>query len=118
MGSGVSGRYFGTKGASEPKNGATYNTARSNKVGVVKTITNSFEHNAPTTYKPNSVYRRSGTYGLISERYYNNKGEPYLDIDYTDHGNAKRHPAVPHQHQIRYINNNFNREREGKAIIK
>ena len=37
--------------------------------------------------------------GIIeSERYYDEQGNPYLDIDYTNHGNSKAHPIVPHEH--------------------
>ena len=36
---------------------------------------------------------------VATERYYNSKGEAYLDIDYTCHGNPKRHPYVPHIHR-------------------
>ena len=32
--------------------------------------------------------------------YYDEDGNAYLDIDYTDHGNPKTHPIVPHQHHI------------------
>ena len=116
MGSGVSGRYSGTRGSSEAKNGVTYNTARSSSVKKVNIVTNSLSHSVPKTYKPNSVFRKTGKNGLVSERYYNNKGEPYLDIDYTDHGNAEQHPIVPHQHGIKFINNSLNREKKGKKI--
>ena len=36
---------------------------------------------------------------VVSERYYNNKGEAYLEIHYTCHGNPKTHPVVPHIHR-------------------
>lgn len=35
---------------------------------------------------------------LIQRRYYDEKGRADLDIDYTDHGNPKQHPKVPHRH--------------------
>ena len=34
-----------------------------------------------------------------TEEFYNNKGEAYLDIHYTCHGNSKNHPVVPHIHR-------------------
>lgn len=111
MGSGISGLYSGTRGSAESKNGVTYNTARSSNVKIVKIVINSMAHSVPKTYKPYSVFRKSGNNGLISERYYNGKGEPYLDIDYTDHGNAKHHPIVPHEHIISYKNGKINRKK-------
>ena len=116
MGSSVSGLYSGTRGSSEPKNGATYNTARSSSVGRVDVVINDMGHSVPNTFKPYSVYRRSGRVGLISERYYNGKGEPYLDIDYTNHGNAMHHPVVPHQHTIKYQNGKMSRLSKGRKI--
>lgn len=32
------------------------------------------------------------------KRIYDEKGNPRVDIDYSNHGNAKRHPHVPHKH--------------------
>ena len=116
MGSGVSGRYSGTKGSTEPKNGATFNTAKSSSIKKVDVVINSSAHSVPKTYKPNSVFRNSGKNGLISERYYNSRGEPYLDIDYTNHGNTKTHPVVPHQHSINYNNGLLEREEPGRRI--
>ena len=36
---------------------------------------------------------------MVSERYYNDNGEAYLDIDYTCHGRPNVHPDVPHIHR-------------------
>ncbi len=116
MGSSVCGRYIRTRGSSEPKSGVTYNTANSSKVRKVDVVTNGNSHSVPIMYLPNSVYRNHGKNGLLSERYYNSEGEPYLDIDYTNHGNSGRHPIVPHQHTIKYSNNKFNRESKGRKI--
>lgn len=116
MGSSVSGMYSGTLGSVEPRSGVTYNTARSMMVGKVSIVVNSTAHGVPITFKPFSVFRRSGQRGLISERYYNSRGEPYLDIDYTNHGNAGRHPTVPHQHSIKYENKTMIRQRKGEKI--
>lgn len=42
----------------------------------------------------------------------------YLDIDYTDHGNPKTHPTVPHEHSINFDDDgNMNRGKE-KEIKK
>lgn len=35
---------------------------------------------------------------VIQRRYYGKSGKPEVDIDYTNHGNAKLHPKVPHRH--------------------
>ena len=47
----------------------------------------------------NAVIKRIINGYVSSERYYNDKGEAYLDIDYTCHGNPKTHPIVPHIHR-------------------
>ena len=51
------------------------------------------------TGTPNSVTKRIVNQFVVEERFYNSKGEAYLDIDYTCHGNPKRHPYVPHIHR-------------------
>ncbi len=38
------------------------------------------------------------------ERYYGADGLPEKDIDYTDHGNPKTHPKVPHIHPWKWVN--------------
>ncbi|MCQ2087033.1 MAG: hypothetical protein MJZ37_03050 [Bacilli bacterium] len=53
----------------------------------------------PKIGKPNSVSKKIIDGYVVTERYYNSKGEVYLDIDYTCHGNPKRHPIVPHIHR-------------------
>lgn len=53
----------------------------------------------PSNGRPNSVSKKIIGGYVVSERYYNNKGEAYLDIDYTCHGNPKAHPYVPHIHR-------------------
>ena len=53
----------------------------------------------PSTCKPNTVIKKIVGGYVVSERYYNSKGEAYLDIDYTCHGNPKTHPEVPHIHR-------------------
>ncbi len=56
-------------------------------------------YSIPSTGKPNSVVKKISNGYVVSERYYNNIGEAYLDIDYTCHGNPKTHPEVPHIHR-------------------
>lgn len=57
------------------------------------------EHKLPDRGKPDSSIDRVNDKGeVITRRYYDKKGEPARDIDFTDHGNPKRHPNVPHEH--------------------
>lgn len=56
------------------------------------------ERAAPFNGPPNSVYDKYKDGQLVQRRYYGRTGKPRLDIDVSDHGNAKRHPVVPHKH--------------------
>lgn len=59
-------------------------------------------HSLPKQSKPNSkqVLYKNGK--KIQEREYDELGNAKRDIDYTNHGNPKEHPNVPHVH--RWIN--------------
>src|SRR5699024_10730758 len=46
----------------------------------------------------NSVYDFFKDGKLEQRRYYGSTGKPRLDIDYSNHGNPKQHPVVPHAH--------------------
>lgn len=83
-----------------------YNIAGSNSVKEVDSaaITSNL-HDVPKTGEPNSVSKNYKDGKLNSERYYGSDGRAYLDIDYSDHGNPKTHPIVPHEHDIWYDNN-------------
>ena len=52
----------------------------------------------PTKAKPNSVMTLYRNGKKIRDRYYDKKGRAKKDIGYTDHGNPKDHPKVPHEH--------------------
>ena len=94
----------------------TYNAAGSKSVKEVESVTRlDNEHSVPTHSKPNSVIQNYQNGVLESERYFDGNGNPYLDIDYTDHGNPKMHPDVPHEHSID-TSNGFVRERRGRGI--
>ena len=70
---------------------------------MVKDVKEYFAHrnhdSIPSCGKPNSVVKKIVNGYVVSERYYNDIGEAYLDIDYTCHGNPKTHPEVPHIHR-------------------
>ena len=88
-----------------------YNSAGSKDVGIVKDVSTVSSHSVPETSTPNSVKIKIDKNGQKkSERYYNKDGKAYLDIDYTDHGNMKSHPIVPHQHKITWNNGKMKRE--------
>ena len=108
------------KGKGDTPNASNaHNSAGSKSVGQVDCCNTTTDSKLPKTSDPNSVTQRYDKDGkLITERYYDNQGNPYLDIDYTDHGNAKQHPIVPHEHQITYNDGKFDRESKGKAVKK
>ncbi len=94
-----------------------YNSAGSKSVREVNSV-DMYEnaHSMPVEGKPNSVAQNYCDGNLTTERYFGNNGKPYLDIDYTNHGNSKMHPNVPHEHSISFIDNIFKREKTGRAI--
>ena len=82
-------------------NGEAFNTAGSSSIRQVdsKNIVND-HHNISMNGEANSVTQSYVDGKLTQERYYDSDGNAYLDIDYSDHGNSKTHPTVPHQHHI------------------
>ena len=51
------------------------------------------------TGKPNSSIDRVDEKGrIITRRWYDGNGRAKKDVDFTDHGNPKTHPEVPHEH--------------------
>lgn len=93
-----------------------YNEAKSSSVRIVCSkneidIKNEDNYSIPFNGIPNSVtiLRKDGV--IYQERYYDKNGNPYLDIDYSDHGNPKKHPIVPHEHEwIKLPNGKYKRE--------
>lgn len=62
-------------------------------------VTQTTNHTISITGVPNSVCQKIDDKGnLIKERFYDSNGNPIVDIDYTNHGNPKKHPNVPHKH--------------------
>lgn len=63
-------------------------------------INTTTSHSILPTGMPNSVTQKLDKDGnLEKERYYDENGHATIDIDYTDHGNPKLHPKVPHIHK-------------------
>ena len=73
------------------------------KSKMVKKVQNYYSLNShsplPLRIKPNSVIKKIAGENVASERYYDENGDVYLDIDYTCHGNPYTHPEVPHIHR-------------------
>lgn len=100
-----SGLFIGTKGAPLPvagmNRGADYDSAGSKDVRMVSAINvidKACHSKVPTKGEPNSVTKVIRNGRVDQERYYDECGDVYLDIDYSDHGNSTNHPIVPHQH--------------------
>ena len=114
-GGGASGTCAG--GGGGPVNGTDYNSAGSSSVGQVDSVTTvSNSHSLPQKGTPNSVMRNYKNGKLSTERYYDSDGKPYLDIDYSDHGNAKMHPHVPHEHKITFKDGKMKRAKSDGRI--
>ncbi|WP_336663426.1 hypothetical protein [Kurthia gibsonii] len=78
-----------------------YNNAK--KKGI-KTKKHSAYHKGklPTTgqkYSSKDLYKDGK---LNTRRYYGKSGKADIDIHYTNHGNPKKHPKVPHRHKWGY----------------
>ncbi len=78
----------------------TYNALKSKLVKEVCHIKSFGEgEKIPNKGTPNSVNKKVVGGYIVSERYYDENGNPYLDIDYTCHGTPKSHIHVPHIHK-------------------
>ena len=115
--SGVGGSGGGGDSGGGPVNGTDYNSAGSSSVGQVDSVTTvSNAHSMPQAGEPNSVTKNYKNGKLSTERYYGSDGKPYLDIDYSNHGNAKMHPHVPHEHKITFKDGRMQREKTDGRI--
>ncbi len=91
----------GNNNSTKPINGTDYNGAGSKSVKQVDHVEITVDrHEVPMKGTANSVNQNYRNGKLSSERYYDSDGKPYLDVDYSNHGNAKTHPRVPHEHEI------------------
>ena len=99
------------QGSERLQNGLDYNTAGSSSVRRVDSVqTLSEAHSMPISGSLNLATRNYKNGSLYTERYFGSDGKPYLDIDYTDHGNSKMHPDVPHQHKIVFVDGKMDRQ--------
>lgn len=93
MGSGRSGLYGGGIPAESCNLAGASWVGQVNKVTVVGSV-----RELEKTGTPNSISQVRKKDTVVSERYYDETGNVHGDIDYTNHGNPKWHPIVPHQH--------------------
>lgn len=110
-----SGEYV--KESSSNINQNEYNKEKSNLVKKVDIIEKIAIHMSLSFYrKPNSVVIRYRYGKIVSERYYNEFGEAYLDIDYTNHNKPKTH-TNPHMHRFtKNLDGSLKRE-DGEELI-
>lgn len=95
---------------------STFNNAGSSIVKQVDVKTKVEDsHSLPMTGTANSVTQKEKDGKVVTERYYDENGNAYLDIDYTDHGNPKTHPDVPHQHEITFEDGKPKRGKDKKV---
>ena len=96
----------------------SYNSAGSKSVGIVRSKAKTTCRPLPMTGNPYSVLTKTDNSGeIIMERYYDKDGKAYLDIDYTNHGNASLHPVIPHEHPIIWDESGIPiRQRKGEKI--
>lgn len=124
MSKGFSGLFKGTGGdvngnGSQGGGVPQYNSAGSKSVGKVTSVSQVYNsHSMPESGTSNSVVQKITDGKLVTERYFGANGKPYLDIDYTNHGNPKMHPIVPHEHSVSFLNGILNREKVGREINK
>lgn len=94
-----------------------YNFKNSQLVRSVKRIFITRKgHTIKIVSVPNSVTKKIINGVVITERYYNNKGIAYLDIDYTDHNNRNAHPFGPHIHRWQSSSNGVLYRCKGEKI--
>lgn len=78
-----------------------YNFAKAKTKAVAEVEKSGYHESLPSKYKPNSVIKKIVADCVVTERYYDERGQACLDIDYSNHGSHKAHPVVPHLHSLR-----------------
>ncbi|MCL2463024.1 MAG: minor capsid protein, partial [Defluviitaleaceae bacterium] len=78
------------------------------------------EHSVPPKLDNNksSVVDNYKNGKLDQRRFYNATGNPWLDIDMTDHGNQKMHPIVPHAHDLTVLNGKLHQPGSLRALTR
>lgn len=91
-----------------PKNDKKSSLKNSKGIYIFKS--NIYPHKIPIKHIPNSIIEQKNDDGkVVRRRYYDENGNAYKDIDYTDHGFPKTH-KVPHVHIIE-IGNEIERKK-------
>ncbi len=78
-----------------------YNFAKAKVKTVTAVIESNYHDSLPAQCKPNSVIKKIVAGCVVTERYYDERGEACLGIDYSNHGNRAAHPKVPHFHSLK-----------------
>ena len=93
------------------------NEGISSGLGVV--TAQSYPHRLPDKGLPNSTDLQWNDGSVVAGRTYGNDGAISVDTHLTNHGNAKRHPLVPHIHEYkRNSQGKLDRDPEGKPLKK
>ncbi len=75
-----------------------------------------YPHNLPNTHRPNSTIKQIDDNGrIVRIRHYDDKGNAYKDVDYTDHGTPEIH-KVPHTHEIIIKDGNIHKRKWGSIM--
>ena len=73
-----------------------------------------YPHSIPMKHIPNStIVQKDDNGNVVRIRHYDNNGNAYKDVDYTDHGRPDVH-KVPHTHEIK-IDNGIDRKKGAKS---
>lgn len=79
------------------------------------------EKKVPIHNTPNSVVEKIIDNKIVTRRFFGKNGKVKLDIDFTNHGNPKKHPIVPHAHSWKPTQKNkekYVRQSVGRELTK
>lgn len=79
------------------------------------------EKKIPIHNTPNSVVEKIIDNKIVTRRFFGKNGKVKLDIDFTNHGNPKKHPIVPHAHSWKPTQKNkekYVRQSVGRELTK
>lgn len=89
---------------------STYHDVRWMRNAQVNSVTKVEAHRMPSFAEPDTVTDNYSAGYIIQRRYYGKTGRPRLDIDLSNHGNAKIHSIVPHYHGWQEFNEGIVRD--------